>query len=62
MTVSTTSGKGVKKSEEYISGLKKISGARKRSYPTSMSYFYISALPQFYDSEYGEKGNTSMVG
>ena len=31
MTPSTISGRGVKKSEEYISGLKKISGARKRS-------------------------------
>jgi len=39
MTVSTTSGKGVKKSEEAISGLKKISGAKKRSYPTSTWYF-----------------------
>jgi hypothetical protein len=35
ITVSTISGKGVKKSELAISGLKKISGARKRSKPTS---------------------------
>lgn len=39
MTLSTTSGRGVKKSEEAISGLKKISEARKRSYPTSTEYF-----------------------
>jgi hypothetical protein len=38
MTWSTTSGRGVRKSEEAISGLKKISGARKRSYPTSTLY------------------------
>jgi len=31
MTVSTTSGSGVRKSDEAISGLKNISGARKRS-------------------------------
>lgn len=39
ITSSTISGSGVKKSDEYISGLKKISGARKRSYPISMEYF-----------------------
>lgn len=38
MVLSTISGSGIKKSEEYISGLKKISGARKRSYPTSTEY------------------------
>jgi hypothetical protein len=31
ITESTTSGSGVRKSDEAISGLKKISGARKRS-------------------------------
>jgi len=35
ITVSTISGSGVKKSELAISGLKKISGPKKRSYPTS---------------------------
>lgn len=39
MTLSTTSGSGVKKSDDMISGLKKISGARNRSYPTSTLYF-----------------------
>jgi hypothetical protein len=35
---STTSGSGVMKSEEKISGLKKTSGPRNRSYPTSHLY------------------------
>ena len=39
MTLSTTSGRGVRKSDEAISGLKKISGAKNRSYPTSTLYF-----------------------
>ncbi len=40
MTSSTTSGKGVKKSDEAISGLKKISGPRNLSKPTSTEYAY----------------------
>jgi hypothetical protein len=42
MTLSTTSGRGVRKSLDAISGLKKISGARKRSKPTSTLYCYKS--------------------
>ena len=38
MASSTTSGKGVRKSEEKISGLKNTSGPRNRSYPTSQRY------------------------
>ena len=41
---STTSGKGVKKSEEKISGLKKISGPKNRSYPTSATHGCFGAF------------------
>jgi len=40
ITLSTISGMGVKKSDDAISGLKIISGPKKRSNPTSTSYDY----------------------
>ena len=44
ITPSTISGRGVKKSDELISGLKKISGARNRSYPTSILYGCVGCV------------------
>ena len=49
---STTSGNGVMKSDDKISGLKKISGPRKRSYPTSHEKLFPCLVVPLYSRMY----------